>query len=79
MGLNVSDGDAFIFINRQLDSMKILHMEDGGLVMHDATKRIHPFSHICLSRTEIVTHGVIQAKHTGQGFGTGRYVLNEGR
>ncbi|MDR2915942.1 MAG: IS66 family insertion sequence element accessory protein TnpB [Tannerella sp.] len=34
MGLDVPDGDAFIFINRQLDSMKILHMETGGLVIY---------------------------------------------
>lgn len=34
MGLYVPDGDAFIFINRRLDSMKILHMETGGLVIY---------------------------------------------
>jgi len=34
MGLDVSAGDAFIFINRTLDSMKILHMETGGLVIY---------------------------------------------
>jgi len=34
MSLNVCDGDAFIFINRQLDCMKILHMETGGLVIY---------------------------------------------
>jgi hypothetical protein len=34
MGLNVYEGDAFIFINRSLDSLKILHMETGGLVIY---------------------------------------------
>lgn len=34
MGFDVCDGDAFIFVNRRLDSMKILHMETGGLVIY---------------------------------------------
>ena len=34
MGLNVQNGDAFIFINRNCTSMKILHMECGGLVVY---------------------------------------------
>lgn len=34
MGFDVCDGAAFIFINRSLDSMKILHMESGGLVIY---------------------------------------------
>jgi len=34
MGLDVKTGDAFIFINRTLNSMKILHMETGGLVIY---------------------------------------------
>lgn len=34
MGFDVCDGGAFIFINRSLDSMKILHMESGGLVIY---------------------------------------------
>lgn len=34
MGLNVQNGDAFIFINRSCTSMKILHMECGGLVIY---------------------------------------------
>jgi transposase len=34
MGLNVSAGDAFIFMNRHLDTIKILHMETGGLVIY---------------------------------------------
>ncbi len=34
MGRNVQDGDVFIFINRPCTSMKILHMEFGGLVIY---------------------------------------------
>lgn len=34
MGQNVQDGDAFIFINRNCTSMKILHVECGGLVIY---------------------------------------------
>ncbi|TAJ03989.1 transposase [Marinilabiliaceae bacterium JC017] len=34
MGRNVQDGDVFIFINRSCTSMKILHMEFGGLVIY---------------------------------------------
>jgi len=34
MGYDVCKGDAFIFINRSRDVMKILHMEHGGLVIY---------------------------------------------
>lgn len=34
MGRNVQDGDVYIFINRPCNSMKILHMECGGLVIY---------------------------------------------
>jgi len=34
MGMEVCDGDAFIFINGQVDTIKILHMETGGLVIY---------------------------------------------
>lgn len=34
MGRNIQDGDVFIFINRLCTSMKILHMECGGLVIY---------------------------------------------
>lgn len=34
MGRNVQDGDVYIFINRTCTSMKILHMEFGGLVIY---------------------------------------------
>ena len=34
MGRNVLDGDVYIFINRPCTSMKILHMECGGLVIY---------------------------------------------
>lgn len=32
MGMNVMEGDAFIFVNRFCTCMKVLHMECGGLV-----------------------------------------------
>ena len=34
MGRSVQDGDAFIFINKSCTTMKILHMECGGLVIY---------------------------------------------
>jgi len=34
MGRNVQDGDVYIFVNRSCTSMKILHMECGGLVIY---------------------------------------------
>jgi hypothetical protein len=34
MERNVQDGDVFIFINRPCTSMKVLHMECGGLVIY---------------------------------------------
>ncbi|KAF4530547.1 hypothetical protein B566_EDAN018669 [Ephemera danica] len=34
MGRNVQDGDVYIFINGSCTSMKILHMECGGLVIY---------------------------------------------
>jgi hypothetical protein len=34
MGMQVQDGDAFVFINRSLTGMKILHAEYGGLVIY---------------------------------------------
>lgn len=34
MGYDVRMGDVFIFINRQRTTMKLLHAEDGGLVLY---------------------------------------------
>ena len=34
MKRNVQDGEVFIFVNRDLRIMKILHMEHGGLVIY---------------------------------------------
>jgi transposase len=31
---DICRGDAYIFLNRRLDTMKILHMETGGLVIY---------------------------------------------
>lgn len=35
MHQDIQQGDAFIFVNRALTSMKILHMEFGGLVIYN--------------------------------------------
>ena len=35
MKRDVQDGEAFIFVNRSLTSMKILHAEYGGLVIYN--------------------------------------------
>ena len=34
MGCEVKNGDVFIFINRERKLMKLLHAEDGGMVMY---------------------------------------------
>ena len=34
IGLDVQDGDAFTFINKTCTSMKVLHVECGGLVIY---------------------------------------------
>ncbi|MDD5517613.1 MAG: IS66 family insertion sequence element accessory protein TnpB [Bacteroidales bacterium] len=34
MGLNVRDGDVFIFVNKARNRVKLLHMEPGGLVIY---------------------------------------------
>jgi transposase len=34
MKRNVQDGEVFIFVNRRLTIMKILHLEHGGLVIY---------------------------------------------
>ena len=34
MKRNVQDGEVFIFVNRSLTIMKILHLEHGGLVIY---------------------------------------------
>lgn len=35
MGMNVQNGDAFCFVNKNLTSIKILHAEFGGLVIYN--------------------------------------------
>lgn len=35
MGMDVQDGDAYIFINKSLTGLKILHAEYGGLVIYN--------------------------------------------
>ena len=35
MGMNVQDGDAYIFINKSLTGLKILHAEYDGLVIYN--------------------------------------------
>ena len=33
-GLNVRNGDVFIFVNKARNRIKLLHMEPGGLVIY---------------------------------------------
>ncbi len=35
MGMNIQNGDAFCFINKNLTNLKILHAEFGGLVIYN--------------------------------------------
>ena len=39
MGHDVRLGDVFIFINRSRTTMKLLHAEDGGMVLYVVWKR----------------------------------------
>ena len=59
MGMHVQDGDAFVFINRSLTSMKILHAEFGGLVIYNmklerGTIQIPSID----SETDVQSHGI---------------------
>ena len=40
MGCDVKNGDVFIFINRERKLMKLLHAEDGGMVMYDVWRQV---------------------------------------
>ena len=40
MGYDVRMGDVFIFINRNRTTMKLLHAEDGGLVLFETEEQI---------------------------------------
>ena len=42
MGHDVRLGDVFIFINRSRTTMKLLHAEDGGMVLYVCRKRSIP-------------------------------------
>ena len=42
MGYDVRLGDVFIFINRQRTTMKLLHAEDGGLVLYIKESKSYP-------------------------------------
>ena len=44
MGHDVRLGDVFIFINRSRTTMKLLHAEDGGMVLYVAYSGGYPFS-----------------------------------
>ncbi len=35
MGMNVQNGDAYVFLNKNLTNLKILHAEFGGLVIYN--------------------------------------------
>ena len=49
MGKDVQEGDAFIFINKSLTNMKILHAEYGGLVIYNM--RLESALSVCLILT----------------------------
>ena len=34
MGMNLCSGDVFVFVNAARNRMKILHREEGGLVLY---------------------------------------------
>lgn len=61
MKRDVQDGEAFIFVNRTLTSMKILHAEYGGLVIYNLKLEK---GHISLPDMELddssVTHRLTQ-------------------
>ena len=49
MGHDVRLGDVFIFINRSRTTMKLLHAEDGGMVLYvkrleEGTFRLRPMT-----------------------------------
>jgi hypothetical protein len=58
MGFDVCGGYAFIFLNRRLDSMKILHMETGGLVIYHMKLEAGRF------RLPLIDKGSITHSHT---------------
>jgi transposase len=77
MGRNVKDGDVFIFINRRCTSMKILHMECGGLVIYHMKLEsgtfnlpgFDPESHTFKTSWEglmTMTKGVVTRKNTSK-------------
>lgn len=85
MGRNVQDGDAFIFLNRSCNSLKVLHMECGGLVIystpvlsdHRASFSSLVRSHckpLFVSVSEAVKADLQVACHSLDGFWDGRYL-----
>ena len=51
MGKDVQEGDAFIFINKSLTNMKILHAEYGGLVIYNMRLEMRVVLSVCLILT----------------------------
>lgn len=48
-------------------------------VLYDSAQGVHAFAHVGLTGAKVVAHGVIQAEHGCEGFGTGKGWLTEGR
>ena len=60
MGYDVRLGDVFIFINRQRTTMKLLHAEDGGLVLYinDLKKALSAFPLMTKKASRTLCNGV---------------------
>ena len=54
MGYDVRLGDVFIFINRHRTTMKLLHAEDGGLVLY--IKRLEEGTSACPNMIRKANH-----------------------
>ena len=55
MGHDVRLGDVFIFINRSRTTMKLLHAEDGGMVLY-VKRLVHIPADTCIFRRIPVQH-----------------------
>ena len=59
MGCSVRNGDVFIFIGSSRKLMKLLHAEDGGLVMYVKRLEAGHFPNMMRSRAAIRWNGAI--------------------
>ena len=59
MGYDVRLGDVFIFVNRSRTTMKLLHAEDGGMVLYALRKVPSDFLPMIVKAVPIPWNGVI--------------------